>query len=93
MTDARDGSMTGITGPMPPLQAAVYGDAPDDWRPLPPYGIHEAILRSLTERRAIETRWVEGRRQWRKTVSALIDEGARVIVRDGTMICMRGGGR
>tara|TARA_R110000868_G_scaffold411706_1_gene707812 strand:+ start:30590 stop:30799 length:210 start_codon:yes stop_codon:yes gene_type:complete len=66
MTDARDGSMTGITGPMPPLQAETFASAPAVWRAIPRVGVSEAILRALSERGAVETRWENGVRQWRR---------------------------
>jgi len=66
MTDARDGSMTGITGPMPPAQQEIYDGTPKVWRAIPRVGVHEAILRSLVDRGVVETRWENGIRQWRR---------------------------
>lgn len=64
--DARDGTMTGTTGEMPPLQAKTFAIVPAKWALIPPTGIHEAILRALTERGLVETRWADSGRQWRR---------------------------
>lgn len=90
MTDARDGSMTSVTGPMPPAQQEIYDGAPVGWQTMPRIGVSDAILRALTERGLVETRWKNGTlRQWRKTDDALIAEGTWER-RDGEMICLRG---
>lgn len=65
-SDARDGTMTGVTGDLPPLQAKTFGIVPVKWSPMPPTGVHEAIVRSLTDRGLVEIRWSDGGPQWRR---------------------------
>lgn len=74
MTDSRDGSMTGINGPMSEAQAEAYARAAASWADIPlgkDYdkigAVHSAILRSLKDRGVIETRQHEGVQQWRRT--------------------------
>lgn len=74
MTDARDGSMTGISGPMPAAQGEAFAMAPVDWADIPlgrDYdrigAVHSALLRSLKDRGLVETRWHKGVQQWRRT--------------------------
>lgn len=67
--DLRDGSMSGINGPMPPAQAQTFAEAPADWTELPRVGVSEMILRALRDRGLVEVGWSSrtGGRVWRRT--------------------------
>lgn len=45
--DPRDGSMTGINGPMSPAQVETFARCPDEWADM--HGVSEMILRSLKD--------------------------------------------
>jgi hypothetical protein len=67
MTDARDGTMTSVTGDLPPAQAQALSIVPAGWADMPRLGVHEAILYALKDRGLVETRWSKGNvRQWRR---------------------------
>lgn len=63
-------SMTGTSGAMSPLQARIFARVPAHWSPIPPIGVHEAILRALKDRGVIETQWENGIRRWRRTADS-----------------------
>lgn len=72
--DIRDGSMTGINGPMSPAQTEAYERASTNWTDIPlgqDYeligAVHSAVVDSLKDRGVIETQWRQGVRQWRRT--------------------------
>jgi len=64
MSDAREGSMTSVTGDLPPMQAAVYALVPVGAGKVPLTGVPSAIIRALVERKLVRT-WKNGT-MWRR---------------------------
>lgn len=65
--DRRDGSMGDVNSTTPPpLQADTFRMVLAEWAAVPRIGVHSLILRSLTERGIVETRWHNGVHQWRR---------------------------
>lgn len=52
--DARDGTMTGINGPMPPAQVKAYSRAPATWEHMSIGACNVAVLRALKDRGVVE---------------------------------------
>lgn len=69
MTDAsdpRDGSMAGINGPLSPAQERILAMVPGKWAEVPRIGVPSLILRSLTDRGLVETRWANFAGEWQR---------------------------
>lgn len=79
MTDSRDGSMTSVTGELPPLQAEVYAIVPVGGGKVPLTGVPSAIIRALVERKLIRV-WKNGT-MWRREST-----GGGVV----SLVCFRG---